>query len=61
MPSRRRLASQAAAHVLGPAVDAADRRVVGVADDAELGGEHDLVAPAARCARPTSSSLVHGP
>ena len=34
------------AHVLGPAADAAGGRVVGVADDAELGRQHDLVAAA---------------
>ena len=32
-------------HVLGAAVDAARRGVLGVADDPELGGQHHLVAP----------------
>ncbi len=34
------------ADVVGLAVDGADAGVAGIADDAELGGEHDLVAPA---------------
>src|SRR5674536_171739 len=33
-------------HVLGPPTDTANRRVVRLPNDAELGGEHHLVAPA---------------
>ena len=36
----------AGAHVLGLAADPAPERVVGIADDAELGGDDDAVAPA---------------
>ena len=48
--------SQRALHVLGPAVDAALGRVVGVADDAELRRQHDLVAAAGD--RPADELLV---
>ena len=34
------------AHVLRAAADAALRRVVGITDDAELGGDGDAVPPA---------------
>ena len=55
MPSRRSDASHALLHVLGPAVDAARVRILGVAHDAELGREHDLVAPVGdRLARPAA-------
>ena len=45
-PRRFRLASHDGAHVVGLAADAAPERVVGIADDAELGGDDDAVAPA---------------
>ena len=43
-PSREQRAVAGLAHVLGPPVDGARGRVVGVAHDAELGGDDRLVA-----------------
>jgi hypothetical protein len=58
-PLQRRVA--AGAHVLGrPLMPRKPPAVAASAHVAELGGEHDLVAPA-RDRRPTSCSLVNGP
>ena len=58
MPRRRRLASHASLHVLGPSVEHAQRRVVR-ADDAELGRHDRLLAPSLQ--RLAEQQLVGAP
>src|SRR5919112_1005587 len=61
VPSRRSDPSTAAPHVTGPAVEGADARFAfAVLDEAELGGDHDVVT-AASDGLPDDLLAVEGP